>query len=381
MHRKVFFPNLDGLRFFAFFTVFIDHAYPEPPLLPPRLVAFIFGSGWAGVSFFFVLSGFLITYLILTEIKVTGRVDVQAFYVRRILRIWPLYYLVLLFAFAIFPFIQGSLRMGPLMVGPLKYIFFLSNFVMLSEVRVPLFLSITWSVAIEEQFYLVWPLLFFYTPPRFYRLLFPAIILLSFLFRLYWFWNIQVLYYHTLSVISDMAIGGMAAYYALNSKRFIKMLEGMPRRLIAAVYAVGLCLILLHGSIFVGYWRAFERLVIPLFFVFIVLEQNYSNSLFKMSRLKLISKLGIYTYGLYLLHPIAITLLNRFKVTDSPSAHAYILGTAAFGLTILLSVTSYYLFEKRFLNLKRHFTHVPSAQTEEPAVTEDLFTQNRHCSN
>lgn len=84
MHPKVFFPNLDGLRFFAFLTVFVGHAYPAPATLPPRVAYLIFGSSWAGVSFFFVLSGFLITYLILTEIRVTGRIDVKAFYIRHL---------------------------------------------------------------------------------------------------------------------------------------------------------------------------------------------------------------------------------------------------------------------------------------------------------
>lgn len=364
MRRKVFFPNLDGLRFLAFFVVFVDHAYPEPTMLPHRVSYLLTGSGWAGVSFFFVLSGFLITYLILMEKRETGEIDVKAFYVRRVLRIWPLYYLLLAFAFILFPLVRDSLSMPAFAGEPWSYICFLGNFVMLRHTPVPLFLSITWSVAIEEQFYLVWPLLFWYTPARFYKHLFPAIILGSLLFRFYWAQDETVLYYHTLSVISDMAVGGMAAYLALNSRKFMQALASLPKRMIVALYLAGLLLMLFHADIFKGPARALERLVISLFFVFIVLEQNYSNSLFKMSRLRLISKLGVYTYGLYLLHPVALTLLNNFRTQDESAAHQYVLGTAALLMTILMGIASYYLFEKRFLNLKRYFTHIPSARTE-----------------
>src|SRR6516225_9567914 len=92
---KVFFPNLDGLRFIAFFMVFLQHGFAQPIDklgaalgLPTTLTRWPHDTGGLGVSFFFVLSGFLITYLILTEVKSTGRLDVIAFYIRRTLRIW-----------------------------------------------------------------------------------------------------------------------------------------------------------------------------------------------------------------------------------------------------------------------------------------------------
>src|SRR6476660_5257777 len=103
---KVFFPNLDGLRFFAFFLVYLQHAFGDllaeigqPGFWLGRLQTNVSGAGGIGVSFFFVLSGFLITYLILREIQLYGFLDVRAFYIRRSLRIWPLYYAVIIFGF------------------------------------------------------------------------------------------------------------------------------------------------------------------------------------------------------------------------------------------------------------------------------------------
>jgi peptidoglycan/LPS O-acetylase OafA/YrhL len=377
--KKIFFPNLDGLRFFAFFLVFLSHGLAVPSagvqdqgILLIKLKDFIFNSGWAGVSFFFVLSGFLITYLILTEIKVIGNVDVKAFYIRRILRIWPLYYLVLLFGFVVYPLLKNFLGFSSNMeaANPLYYLFFLSNFgvIQLGQGHGAIFTNITWSVAIEEQFYLVWPLLFFYTPPRFYKFLFPIIILISACSRFYFHNETEVIYYHSLSVISDMAVGGMAAYLALRFERFTEMIAQIPKLTVFSIYVVGLFSIVFRHDVFIGsVLGMLERLFISLFFVFIVLEQNYCHhSIFKMSSLKLISRLGIYTYGLYLLHPIAITiLLSILKVLGigSTAESSLGIGVAALLLSIAMSVISYHSFEKKFLKLKSRFTHISSAQT------------------
>ena len=106
--EKVYFPNLDALRFFAFMFVYLRHGFGDV-VKPIELGHFILNllknglndSGDIGVSFFFVLSGFLITYLILKEIEVTGKIDVRAFYIRRCLRIWPLYFVVVGVGFAL----------------------------------------------------------------------------------------------------------------------------------------------------------------------------------------------------------------------------------------------------------------------------------------
>ena len=95
--QKIFFPNLDGLRFFSFLAVFILHALVTDSLHIRESAWFRQAKQLAhadlGVSFFFVLSGFLITYLLLAENKSRGTIDVGAFYIRRVLRIWPLYFL------------------------------------------------------------------------------------------------------------------------------------------------------------------------------------------------------------------------------------------------------------------------------------------------
>jgi peptidoglycan/LPS O-acetylase OafA/YrhL len=374
---KVYFPNLDGLRFFAFFLVYLQHGFggafsiDENQKGALRLLRnALFESGWAGVSFFFVLSGFLITYLILSEIKLKGKVDVLAFYTRRVLRIWPLYYVVILFGFVGYPLLKHLLGFSSHIEAgnPLYYLFFLGNFdvIHLGHGHGAMITNITWSVAIEEQFYLCWPLIFFLLPPRAYKYSFPVIILVSGLFRFHNLQDGMVLYFHSLSVISDMAVGGLTAYLAINSEKFTQLFAGLSRPLILAIYCLGFSVLILREHIFVGPVPAtLDRLVCSLFFAFILTEQNYSErSPFKIRRLRLCSMLGIYTYGLYLIHPIAITLLTSGLKATSASTGSIIAGVAVgiggLLLTVTLSYLSYERFEKRFLGLKRRFSYVLS---------------------
>jgi peptidoglycan/LPS O-acetylase OafA/YrhL len=369
----IYFPNLDGLRFLAFLTVFLAHVSGNlQPFVPPAsfaasLFEVVFRSAWAGVSFFFVLSGFLITYLILLEVHATGRVDVRAFYIRRILRIWPLYYATLAFAMVIYPLIKRVIGVSEYVQygRAWRYLVFLGNFdvIELGPGRGAASTNITWSVAIEEQFYLVWPLLFFLVPPRFYKLIFPVIILLSVAFRSLNVNDGMVLYFHSAAVISDMAVGGLAAYAAMYSHRFRSLFERLSKPAMVITYLTGVSMFVFAGPVTAALGApavVLQRIAFALFFAFIVVEQSYSrNSLLKMQSLKTVSKLGVYTYGLYLLHPVVITLLRgvlRFLRWETPSfLGELIFALAAFVGSVALALFSYTYYEKPFLRLKRRF--------------------------
>jgi len=103
MSKKVFFPYLDSLRFVAFFLVFWHHSFayvvrllPSPSQFFSNMLKAWTDTGGEGVHIFFVLSGFLITYLLVEEAKEFGSINIPHFYIRRILRIWPLYYFILI---------------------------------------------------------------------------------------------------------------------------------------------------------------------------------------------------------------------------------------------------------------------------------------------
>ena len=112
---KIFFPNLDGLRFFCFVSVFFFHSFATrfASIKENGLYHFVKGvlasNGNLGVNFFFVLSGFLITYLLFAEKEKYKKISVGNFYIRRILRIWPLFYFCVFFGFVIFPILKRAL--------------------------------------------------------------------------------------------------------------------------------------------------------------------------------------------------------------------------------------------------------------------------------
>ena len=381
--EKIFFPNLDGLRFIAFFLVFLQHSLGgeisiDPTLgFLPRFLWLSLRAGGIGVSFFFVLSGFLITYLILREIALKGKLDVISFYIRRALRIWPLYYVVITFGFLSLPFIKTIIGGLPnTEIGnPLYYYAFLSNFDLIKAGGNGMVsINIAWSIAVEEQFYLLWPLLFFFTKPKHYLFIFTAILALSAWFRITHATEQYVLYFHTFSAISDMALGGMMAYLSLTSDKLTDYFARMSKLAIGSAYLAGI-IWLMYQEVWLPKnslaSAVFSRLVAALFFAFIILEQNYATrSLVKMKNFALVSRMGQYTYGLYLLHPIAILGIVAAKQMLHINSTSFLIsffgGLASLALSLLLSITSYHLFEQRFLRLKERFSYLTTNLLGQP---------------
>lgn len=361
---RVYFPNLDGLRFAAFFAVFLAHSFysENSDILSLNIhqnVKALSGNGIFGVNFFFVLSGFLITYLLLHEEHKFGRVHKRAFYIRRILRIWPLYYLVVFIGFVLFPI--GKILLGEPTVETANiwyYLFFINNY---DDPPSTAVLGVLWSIAVEEQFYLFWPLLIGYLFKKNKIYVFYTIVVLSFIWRSSGLGG----YADTLSCISDMAIGGLGAYYAFSSKKFVEFFRALPKEIILLVYCMGITMILTQGLWAKQFYiiSANKRLLYSLFFLFVILEQNYANrSFYKMCHWRLISKWGTYTYGLYMLHfPVIYVTgkLVRSLVGDSSLFHVLITETlVAFLVSLAIAYCSFHFFEKHFLKVKEKFAFV-----------------------
>lgn len=367
--ERIFFPNLDGLRFYSYAAVFFFHVWLlyfdryGIEGITSDIVAFLFKNGEVGVNFFFVLSGFLITYLLIEEKRFTGRIHVINFYIRRILRIWPLFYSVVVFGLVVYPQLKVFLGGEEFKVmQPWTYLVFLNNFDFIKN-GAPAVISILWSVAIEEQFYLCWPLILSIVPLRYSKWVFYTIIAGSLVFRAFHIDEERVLLFHTLAVIGDMALGGLLAYKCIFSKRFKQWIEDLPRWLIGVVYALTLGLVLFRHELFQGSLLIIERLCFAALFGMIILEQNFSkHSLWKLSSTPRITKLGIYTYGLYCIHVTAMTItemgLGYIGINLKNPLWILLAGAIAFFLTILLAYFSYHFFEKKFLKLKDRFAFI-----------------------
>lgn len=368
---RIFFPNLDGLRLLAFLAIFFHHS-----LLPAffdenqhgAFVHFLLEqkkNASLGVNLFFVLSGFLITYLLLAEKAQSGRIHIMHFYFRRALRIWPLYFLVVLAGFYLFPLLKSFTgNEGALHASLPYYLGFASNFDIVHKgMSQTSILNILWSVSVEEQFYLLWPLLLTIIPARF--LLNVLVILLagSIYFRCLNHQHEIILYYHTLSVIGDMLVGGMAAWLCFYNKTFREKLERLPRWLILSFYLAGTGMILFNAQVFSGTAGiVFSRLFFSLFFVFVILEQNYAaRSLFKMSGNRIISEWGRYTYGLYCYHCISIVLAHLVTTRGFhiPNGSGLMITDMLLSLVLtgVLAYFSYRYLESPFLKLKDKFAY------------------------
>jgi peptidoglycan/LPS O-acetylase OafA/YrhL len=379
MKNKTFFPHLDALRFLAFFAVFVNHAlisfgYYNPNPTFKFIQKNFLSNGGLGVSFFFVLSGFLITYLLLEEKEHHGRIDIKKFYIRRILRIWPLYFLIVLLSLFIFPLFKDTvpanfpIRFATNQLNPWLYVTFAGNFDYLWNGISNVLIGVLWSVSIEEQFYLFWPLIIAFVPKKGLLPTFILIILASTLFRFFYTngGSLKIITYHSFSCVSDLAIGALLAYLCTN-KKFTERIERMPGLAIEGIYFAGFALLPFREYIWkfgVHYVHAAAILpvLVAAFFAFVIMEQCYArHSFFKAGNLKMISKLGTYSYGLYCYHMTVFCIvlmcysLAGFRITGISPYQLVITSCISLLLTIGISKLSYIYFEKKFLDLKKKF--------------------------
>lgn len=318
-------------------------------------------KGHHGVGLFFVLSGFLITFLLLNEVSRNGSINVRHFFMRRILRIWPLYFLLIIFGFFIFPHLPyGKETIHSL----LNYSTFLSNFdeIYVGHLDNLNFLTVTWSVSIEEQFYLSWMLLMvllpFFRKGKFFQIYFVILILISIVFRFFHQGEERTLYFSTFAVMSDLAIGGLLAFsvrkYAIGN-----LVLNMNKRIVFLIYLIGIGILLFSNKLFPGFLVSIERLAIALFFVFVILEQVYAkNSFYKIDKVPGFFFSGGLTYGFYMFHCIYIYYWAIFFNDHGYTEHLwqfvlYIL--VIFCSTYFTAYLSLICFERPILGLKKYF--------------------------
>ena len=371
MKKHIYFENLDGLRFLCFLSIFFYHSfYTELSELKTNpIYRFIehdlFGNGDIGVNFFFVLSGFLITFLLIQEKKMNGQINIKNFWIRRILRIWPLFYFCVFFGFVIFPFLKRWFGLVPNETAdPVLFLTFLNNFDLINKgLPDSSVLGVLWSIAIEEQFYFIWPLILFSFQVKKLWIPFLIIISASLVFRSYYD-DVYMNEFHTLSCISDMTIGAMGAWLMSISPKFKKHMESLSKFKIAILYFVFLLIFLFEHKVFINHEiQVFERVFIATIIILIILEQTFSiNSLFKMSNFKRMSKLGIMTYGLYCLHFIGILITTTLTKKLGINLHLwqiFLIDTPiSFLITVFISRLSYHYFETPFLKLKDKFSYI-----------------------
>jgi len=365
---KQTFQNLNGLRFIGALAVFIFHTFTLNremwgDFYQDSIFKALFqlaSRGHYGVGLFFVLSGFLITTLMLRELDKTQSINIKNFFVRRILRIWPVYFALVIFGFFIFP----HLPFGKETLHSVGYFsVFLSN---LDEIWVGMndsltFLTVTWSVSVEEQFYLSLFLILgifpFLRKKKSLLIYFFTIIVVNIIFRAINHSDERVIYFHSFSVMSDLAIGGLLAF-AVSMKKHLFIYK-LTRIQIIGIYIVGMVMLIFSRQIFQGYLVSIERIFQSIFFAFVLLDQMFSeHSWFKADKLPGFYFSGNLTYAFYMFHCVSLyywaIFFQNHELTDSVFWFVvyFILN---FATTYGISLLSYYLLEKPFLGMKRYF--------------------------
>ena len=372
----VYFPGLNGLRFFAAMAVAVSHvelmkqyhglpnAYDKPA---------VYELGRLSVTLFFVLSGYLITYLLLVEKQRSGRIDVRRFYLRRMLRIWPLYFLVVLIAFLVLPrfgifHIPRYTDALPSHFGAtfLLYLLFLPQLALSIYDPVP-FAEPAWSIGVEEQFYLLWPALM--RRSKNFAALALAIIVAVVGARylalamakanradegalLIWKRVINYLYF---TRIECMAIGGLFAWIVFTNKK--KLLAFLQNGFVqVATYALTAWLLVTDSfkPIFNYGWYS------VCFGVLILNISANPRSLIRMNS-RAFDFLGNISFSIYMLHEICIQLVIAAGWTQN---------AVLYGVSMLLTIgaasASYVWFERPFLRLKSRYAVIRSGADARP---------------
>jgi peptidoglycan/LPS O-acetylase OafA/YrhL len=351
---RPYMPQLDGIRAIAVLMVFVSHWVPWTSQA---------GLPWGnvGVDLFFVLSGFLITDILLQGRRYVEEgsqglfLTLRQFYIRRILRIFPLYYAFLLVYALAAPHPANGLT-------PWLWTYTLNLFRVLVDNQWEGPISHLWSLSVEEQFYLVWPWIILLTPRR---LLLPVLLvsvavgpLAKTILAMYGL-PAGAIKFFTLSRLDTLAMGGLLAYAVMQQglqtiakSRVVDGLLWIGMPIFVAV--VGLR----AAGIESANWMILEMSAETLLCGWVVLRaaQGFRGPIGRILASGPLVYLGKISYGLYLLHkPIPYLLRECGVDTDRiPPGLDFLLYT---GLAILVAALSWYLLEAPINSLKRHFPY------------------------
>lgn len=370
--KKIFFNGLNELRALAALAVIYHHVELHNHFNPIKshstfLNYFTYNAGKNGVFLFFVLSGFLITYLLLQEKDKYKTVFLKKFFLRRIFRIWPLYYLIFVLSLLVIPWLafhfdifKEDLSTYNKIIDSHNYgirpiVFYL---VFMPNVALHMQYFITgcsqaWSVGVEEQFYILWPfLILVFNKSRIVKVflvvlfLFPVLIFLA---------KNNYIFYPLAVIIKSipfhfMAIGAIGGYFFFNKNQFIEKYTHSKWGYLSVISLV-------VAFLFYQFFRSMiQEIAISLLFLLLILFTINNGNQWAF-RNRLFSYLGKISYGIYMYHTFVMFLVFPFvnKYVSTFQGGLYynvLLYPLIFIITIVVSSLSYHYFEFKFIKIK-----------------------------
>ncbi|MCZ8197294.1 MAG: acyltransferase [Flavobacterium sp.] len=343
--------GLNGIRALAVFLVIISHRFPENHILQS------FPLGAYGVDVFFVLSGFLISRGLFFQLNSKEMIFAQKvkilknFFINRSLRIFPIYYLLLLFLFLTKGIIGNDFR-----ENILWYLFYGANYLNYNQNKWFGSLGHLWSLSVEEQFYILFPLLLVFV---FRRKIFIFLIILIISGTLYPFFMDGKSGILTLSCINAFGIGGLFAYLEVYKKNYVSGFYKWTFFL-----SIPILILLIVHNLYSSIPFFPERLAISVLAIHIIALCYLKPNSFVVNKIfnnKFLNFVGIISYGVYLYHNIVpkywnfiLSKLNVFSILNSNTEFSYIEFLLQTAFIIILSYFSWIVIEKPILKFKKH---------------------------
>lgn len=351
--NEIYFPGLNGLRAIAALAVIIMHVVQSSwfTAVIGKYTSFPIGS--YGVTLFFVLSGFLITYLLLEEKSRSGTVKTGNFYMRRILRIWPLYFLFIILCVIVY-WLNG--RADLILNDRLWYIVLFAPNVLYALGAGIFILAHYWSLGVEEQFYLFWPWVVKYVKKLFlWALIFGALFfLLKITFR-FMYGSSSFIYriFHN-TRFDCMMVGALGAIvYRSGNEKVMNIFAKKWIQLISWLLFIGL------GFKLIPIPGVISQQIFALASMSLIFGQIIPGKALINLENKFFNHIGKISYGIYIYHPLWVLLFTLFmkKLGISAQTGVIIIFPIVLTLTLLTAHISYKYFEKPFLSLKKRYTY------------------------
>ena len=305
-----------------------------------------------GVDVFFLLSGFLITYILIEEKKCIGKINIKHFIIRRSLRIWPLYFILIILS----PFlIKWVSEVQP---DYFSSTFFYTNFYIIKTHNWAYPFSHFWSICIEEHFYLIWPFIIALVPLKKLLPTFISVIILSIISRFiitYLYSDPKLpLYLNTFCRIDVLVIGAIGAHY-YSIRPFLFQLNFFTKFLLYIL----LCFFLFlepFNFLNIHFAAAFEKYFSISIISVLLLDYNFNPTIkFRFIGNSIFNYLGKISYGIYMISNILLPIIVKKIMWELHSSNLYLFIFFVLSLSILVPIISFELIEKQFLKLGARF--------------------------
>lgn len=362
--RVEFDKGIDAVRFLAFFLVFLVHFVykggnsidvPTDTYSGHFLIRDLSKFGSEGVTIFFCLSAYLLSRLLILEQIKTKSISIRRFYVRRALRIWPLYFLYLFICLIISTVAksEGIHRAELPWLGTFTY-----NWYQIITGQSRGLAAHLWSISIEEQIYLLLPVLLLYFTANRARSLALLLVAVGFLSKVVFALAEIQIYRNTFSYLDVVGIGILYAIYEIQIK---KMFDRWRRYFIFFGGSATIIYVHLFSTTENNLFNIFSFSFTGILTIFLLLIFKHNNANTVPIWKRALAYLGRRSYGMYIYHWLILAIVVSRKMFYSDSQGISIVGVVfSLSLTILLSVVSYKFYEKPFLNFRRKYQVVES---------------------